>query len=98
VRNGPNAYIFRFVKRRSLKRQSSKRLLKFIEGKFRTLPFAERWLLRYFPREKYYSAFLDLLSSKALMAYPVFLEASGGVVAQAEHTILVSHDGAIILT
>lgn len=98
VRNGPHAYIFRFIKKKSLKHRDSRRLLRFIEDKFKTLPFAERWLLRYFSRRRYHSAFLDLLSSKALMAYPVFLEASGGVVAQAEHTILVADDEAVILT
>jgi methionine aminopeptidase len=33
-----------------------------------------------------------------LMAYPVFIEASGKLVAQAEHTVLVVKDGCIVLT
>jgi len=38
------------------------------------------------------------LSSKALMPYPVFVEATGKPVAQAEHTVLVTKDGCVVLT
>lgn len=98
VKSGSEAYIFRFVKRKSVKHGGAKRLLRFIENNFRTLPFAERWLKEYAPREKYLPAFSELLSSKAIFAYPVFIEASGKMVAQAEHTVLVDKDGAIQLT
>jgi len=98
VENGKEVTIFRFVKSRSLKNPHSKQLLKYIEENFRTLPFAERWLQNVLPKGNYREAFQELLSSKALMGYPVFIEASRKTVAQAEHTVLIVEDGCIVLT
>jgi methionine aminopeptidase len=50
------------------------------------------------PKESYQEAFRELLKSKALMQYPVFVEASGKTVAQAEHTVLIVEDGCEVLT
>ena len=98
VEDGEEAAIFRFIKSRSLTSSYSKQLLKYIEDNFRTLPFAERWLQNVVPRENYGEAFRELLSAKCLMQYPVFVEASGKTVAQAEHTVLVVEDGCAVLT
>lgn len=98
VEDGEEAAIFRFVKSRSLKNNYAKQLLKHIESNFRTLPFAERWLQNIVPQKSYREAFHELLSSKCLMQYPVFVEASGKTVAQAEHTVLVIEDGCDVLT
>lgn len=98
VKDSSQATIFRFVRRRSLKNPYAKRLLSHIEASFRTLPFSERWMKGIVPQEKYPTAFHDLLRSKCVMPYYVFVEASGKPVAQAEHTILVVKDGCRILT
>jgi methionyl aminopeptidase len=98
VENGKQVTIFRFLKSRSMVNPYAKKLLKHIEDNFRTLPFAERWLQNVVPRECYKEAFTELLKSKALMQYPVFVEASGKTVAQAEHTVLIVEDGCTVLT
>ncbi len=98
VEDGDEAAIFRFVKSRSLKSNHARQLLKYVEVNFRTLPFAERWLQNVVPQENYREAFHELLSSKCLMQYPVFVEASGKTVAQAEHTVLVIEGGCSVLT
>ncbi len=98
VRGGKEAHIFRFRKRKSLKNDYAKRLLNYIEKNFRTLPFSERWLQGCVPASHYSTAFSELLSSKSLMAYPVFIEASGKPVAQAEHTVVIAKDGCHVLT
>lgn len=98
VENGDEAMIFRFVKSRSLANPYAKTLLKHIEDNLRTLPFAERWLQGIVPKENHREAFQQLLKSKALMEYPVFIEASRHTVAQAEHTVLVVEDGCTVLT
>jgi len=90
--------IFRFVKQKPLKNPYAKKLLTYIEENFRTLPFAERWLQGIVPQEHYQKAFRELLVSKAVMGYPVFVEASGKPVAQAEHTVLLVEDGCLVLT
>ena len=72
--------------------------LKHIEANFRTLPFAERWLIGVLPKEQREAAFKELLASKAVMGYPVFVEVSKKPVAQAEHTVLLKDDGCEVLT
>jgi methionyl aminopeptidase len=98
VENGDETTIFRFLKRKSLKDPYAKQLLKYIEENFRTLPFAERWVQNVVPKEHHQEAFQKLLSSKSLMSYPIFIEASGNPVAQAEHTVFIVEDGCIVLT
>jgi len=90
--------IFRLVKAKSAKNPYSKQLLKYIERNFRTLPFAERWLVGVVPQELHKAAFKELLASKSVMGYPVFVEVSKKPVAQAEHTILIKDDGCEVLT
>jgi methionyl aminopeptidase len=98
VENGDERTIFRFVKNKSLKNPFAKQLLKYIKKKFRTLPFSERWLQTVVPKENYSDAFQELLSSKTLISYPTFIEASRNPVAQAEHTVLIIKDGCLVLT
>jgi methionyl aminopeptidase len=92
------ATIFRFLKPKSLKNPYAKQLLKYVEENFRTLPFAERWLQGIVPKEHYREAFKELLSSKALMGYSIFVEVSRKPVAQAEHTVLIVENGCVTLT
>jgi len=97
VVEGPETTIFRLVKMRA-KGKRARELLRRIQEAFKTLPFAERWLWRLVPRNKYEGAWRELLSSGAVMGYPVFIERTGCPVAQAEHTIVVLEDGCIITT
>src|SRR3990170_8786500 len=90
VEDGSEKTIFRFVKPKPLRSAYAKQLSKFIEANFKTLPFAERWLKGAVPKEKQSEAFSDMLTSKTLMAYPVFVEASSNPVTQAEHTVLIT--------
>jgi methionyl aminopeptidase len=98
VEDAAEMTIFRFVKPKSLRTQHAKQMSKFIEANFKTLPFAERWLKGAVPEEKHTEALKELLKSKTLMAYPVFVEASGKPVTQAEHTLLITEDGCEVLT
>ena len=98
VDDSPQVTIYRFVKARSIKSPFAKKLLKHIEVNFRTLPFAERWLIGVVFAEQHKSAFEELISSKSITGYPVFVEASKKPVAQAEHTLLIKEDGCEVLT
>jgi len=96
VIEGSEAHIFRFLKKGGLKTRASKNLLRYIEKNYRTLPFTKRWLVECeFMSE---SSFRELLESRRIMAYPVFIEASGGWVAQFEHTVYIDKNGAVVLT
>jgi methionyl aminopeptidase len=59
--------------------------------RFRTLPFTARWLS---PHERPVLA----RYRRRLQTYPVFLEKGRGLVAQAEHTVLIVADGVEVLT
>jgi len=96
VIEGKEAHIFRLLKRKKFKLRESRRLLTFIERKFRTLPFAKRWLIKDHILNEF--AFTHLLESKCLMAYPIFIEESGQWVAQFEHTVYIDKSGAVVLT
>jgi methionyl aminopeptidase len=98
VEDSPQTTIYRLLKAKSVKNESAKKLLKYIEANFRTLPFAERWLTNVVPKEQHKTAFKELLASKAIMSYPVFVEVSKKPVAQAEHTVLLKDDGCEVLT
>lgn len=98
VDNSPEVTIFRLVKAKAVKNPYAKKLLKHIEENFRTLPFAERWLKGEVPDEKHCEAFRELLKCKAVMGYPVFVEASRKPVTQAEHTVLITKNGCEVLT
>ena len=98
VDNLKEEYIFRYQKNKSLKNPYAKQILSHIKKNFLTLPFTERWLNKFAASSNYKSAFSELLSSKAVMGYPVFVEASKKTVAQAEYTILIEKDGCAVLT
>jgi methionyl aminopeptidase len=98
VEDSSEVTIFRYLKSKPTKNPYAKQLLKHIESNFRTLPFAERWLNSLMPKQHRQEALKELLSSKAIMGYPVFVEISRKPVAQAEHTVLVTEEGCIVLT
>jgi len=98
VESGRETTIFRFLKHKSVKNEHARKLLDHIAKNFQTLPFTERWLQGVVPQPHHQEAFSELLSSKSLMAYHVFVEASGKPVAQAEHTVLITGDGCLVLT
>ena len=98
VDDSPQVTIYRFVKARTLKSPFAKKMLEHIEVNFRTLPFAERWLIGAVSHDQHKAAFEELISSKSITGYPVFVEASKKPVAQAEHTLLIKEDGCEVLT
>lgn len=87
------AFIFRIYKARSPKSQEGKRLLKWIKSNFRVLPFAERWIPKALR-----PTLAELRSLKIVGHYPVLVETTSGIVAQAEHSIMVTENGSIVLT
>jgi methionyl aminopeptidase len=98
VDDSPQNTIYRLVRAKSVNNSYAKQMLKHIETNFRTLPFAERWLIGVVPKEHHTEAFKELLKSKIVTSYSVFVEASKKPVAQAEHTLLIKEDGCEVLT
>ncbi|MBC7130380.1 type II methionyl aminopeptidase, partial [Candidatus Bathyarchaeota archaeon] len=98
VEDGEKITIFRLLRPKKMKNPHARKLLQYIEENFKTLPFAMRWVRNVIPREHFNEAFQELFKTKAIMGYPIFIEASRKPVAQAEHTVLVVEDGCIVLT
>lgn len=96
VKERPPAYIFRFVRTKGAKSEAARRLAEYIQAEYKSLPFASRWILR--QSEEIRLAFMELVENRSIAGYPVLVEASGGIVAQAEHTIVVTNDGCRVLT
>jgi methionyl aminopeptidase len=97
VRDGAPSHIYRFEKKRNLE-GTGKQMLAFIQQEYRTLPFCSKWLLQRFPGPDGQTAFQDLLASRCIMSYPQLIEKSGGPVAQAEHTVVVTKEGCRVTT
>jgi methionyl aminopeptidase len=98
VTDGPPSNIYRFQKRRKVGGDETKRMLRFVQSEFRTLPFASRWVLRRFPGPGGVEAFSELQRSKCVYSYPQLVERGRAPVAQAEHTVIVTEDGCVITT
>ena len=60
--------------------------------------FMKRWLEKNVGRLKLGMALKELVDGKALYQYPVLKEKENGLVAQAEHTMIVQAGGALVTT
>jgi len=98
VNDGDAAYIFRFVREKGARSRAAAELLQYIHSNYKTLPFASRWIFKNWKEGDVQSAFEELTAKRCIVGYPVLVEASGKVVAQAEHTLVVTNDGCRVLT
>ena len=97
VTDGPPSNIYLMQKKRNVKGKA-KTMMKFIQSEYKTLPFASRWVLRKFKGPDGETAFKELLKSKVITGYPQLLERTRGMVAQAEHSVIVTEDGCEVTT
>jgi methionyl aminopeptidase len=88
IRNGPFGNIVRFRSDPGGRDPG----LAALFARFRTLPFTARWVATDEERAALARA------RRFLQTYPVFVESGGGLVAQAEHTVLVGPGGAEVLS
>ncbi|WP_406660194.1 type II methionyl aminopeptidase [Methanolobus sp. ZRKC3] len=93
VVDGTLTEIFQLVDVKPVRLPAARKLLKELKP-YSTLPFAKRWL----KAEKLDFALMQLLKSGIVHSYPVLKEVSGGMVSQAEHTVIVTDDGCDVTT
>jgi methionyl aminopeptidase len=98
VRDGDSAYIFRFVRTKGVKSRDAQKLADYVRDTYKTLPFASRWIYENWRDGDVRSAFEELTVNRCMVGYPVLVEASGNIVAQAEHTVVITDDGCRVLT
>ncbi len=98
VRDGDSAYIYRFVRSKGARSKEGAKLAEYVRKTYKTLPFASRWVYNSWHEGDANAAFEDLVERRCVVGYPVLVEASGHVVSQAEHTIMVTANGCRVLT
>ena len=67
-----------------------------IQNRFKGLPFAERWINNI--QEDSEKLLKGLMRAGVVSYYPVLDELGKGIVAQSEHTIMITNTGAEVLT
>ncbi len=75
-----------------------RKLLVKVQDKYRSLPFAERWLYRDKFTMLLNHSLKSLVSGGIVISYPIFTEMKNGLVSQFEHTLIVTEDGCEIIT
>ena len=84
--------IFSLIAVKPVRMKQARQLMEEILKKYKTLPFAKRWL-------KASDVILaKLVRERVLRAYPVLTEVGRGLVSQAEHTVIVEENGARVIT
>lgn len=95
---GSNIYLCKDTFRSKLIRDIKiKNIFNKIFGKFKTLPFAERWCIDIIPNG------LDIALKKLsffglVKHYPQLIEAKDGIVTQKEHTVIINEEGCEVIT
>jgi methionyl aminopeptidase len=90
--------IFAIISRKPAKNENVDKFLTYLWNKFRTLPFALRWILDSY-EEIEARRMLDILVKKRnVHAYPILIEGNNKFVAQAEHTIILINGSTRVIT
>lgn len=98
VEDSDRAFIYRAVRDRGVRSETAKKIVNHVRRTYKTLPFASRWLYSSLGKNVVEDGFSEALKAKCISGYPVLVEASGKVVTQAEHTVIVKENGCDILT
>jgi methionyl aminopeptidase len=98
VHEGKVRNIFGITSRKPSKDGEADKLLDAIWSRYRTLPFALRWLTDAYDEATLRRLSDVLVKKKNIHAYPVLVEGKGRVVAQAEHTLIPTGSGATVIT
>ncbi len=84
--------IYSLIALKPVRMKQARQLIDEILKRFKTLPFAKRWI-------KCSEVILSkLVRDGVLRAYPVLTEVGRGLVSQAEHTVIVEENGARVIT
>jgi methionyl aminopeptidase len=98
VEDADRAFIYRAVRDRGARSESARKIVEHVRRTYKTLPFASRWLYSSLGKNVVEDGFSEALRAKCISGYPVLVEASGKVVTQAEHTLVVKENGCEVLT
>jgi methionyl aminopeptidase len=98
VENSGPGNIYHYQMSRPQRLPAAKKLLATVEKRHPKLPFAERWMTDAIEPAKL-GFNLGMLQRETLLKhYPALSEASGGMVAQTEATVVITEDGCKVTT
>lgn len=98
VYEGKTRNIFGVTSRKPTKDTKADALLQLIWRRYKTLPFALRWLIDEYKESEARGLIELLIKKKNVHSYPVLVEGHGRKVAQAEHTLIPNESGVNIIT
>jgi methionyl aminopeptidase len=97
VQEGSPSGVYEFKMKKPVRDKATRAVLDFIEQRYKTLPFATRWLVKKFGTRSLLS--LNLLEQAGCVyQFPQLNEKSHAAVSQAEDSILIIKDKTISLT
>ena len=97
VKNGGPSGIYKLVEEGNVRDHFAREVLDFIVESYQTLPFCSRWIVKKFG-SRGMLALRQIENAGVLHHYPQLVEAAGGKVAQAEHTVILTSDGEKIVS
>ena len=99
VINGDIVEIYAFSQPSGVRQSTSRAMLKAIQNRYMSEPFALRWLSD-IPKNKFelYLSIRELMRAGAVEPFPGLVEGGNGMVAQSEAEVLVTKDGCEVLT
>ncbi|MBS3166433.1 type II methionyl aminopeptidase [Candidatus Woesearchaeota archaeon] len=93
VIDGKPSGIFRLIQAKNTRNMDARKIIKFIEENFKTLPFAKRWLKQF----NNLNFNLQTLEREGIIEeYKMLVERSKGLVSQAEKTVLVGEKAKVL--
>jgi methionyl aminopeptidase len=98
VYEGKMRNIFGITSRKPVKDEEADKLLDLIWSRYRTLPFAMRWLIDRYDEKDVRRLMETLIKKKNVHSYPILVEGHGKVVVQAEHTLIPSESSVSVIT
>jgi methionyl aminopeptidase len=90
--------IFSINSRKPSKNQDADIFLAHLWNKFRTLPFAIRWITDLYEEQRARQLIELLVKKKNVHAYPILVEGNGKIVSQAEHTLIPGTNSTYVIT
>jgi len=98
VYEGKIKNIFSLISRKPTKDKDSDNFIISLWNRFKTLPFALRWLVKDYDESDLRRTIEHLIKRKNIRSYPILVEGNNKIVSQAEHTIFIKDNLSYVIT